>query len=180
MPLLNKSSDPRIISVLAAGAEGAVNITDLGISDPKNSSFFPAMKQGVTMMSLAMREISLENPKVSFIHTNPGMVSTAVHDKLADTMTGYLTVFSWLLKWVVNPIMHFFSWTPEEAGQYGLYELTNERFSASTGKNFFRLGVWGDAEDADAPPALSQYEEDGTGKKVWEHTLEVFDKVLAQ
>jgi len=178
MPLLNKSSDPRIISILAAGEEGALNTTDLGLSDPKNHGFVAGAKQGVTMMSLAMREMSLENPKVSFIHSNPGMVSTAVHRKLADTMTGSLTPFSWLLKWAVIPIFHLFAWTAEEAGQMGLYELTNERYSTSTGKNFFRL--WTNAEDAGAQPTLSKYEEDGTQKKVWEHTLGVFDKVLAQ
>ena len=166
------------MSILGAGHEGALSTADIGLSDPKNYRFIAAAKQGVTMMSLVMREMSLENPKISFIHSNPGVVSTSVHRKLADTMTGSLVLFSWLLKWAVIPIFHLFAWTAEEAGQMGLYELTNERYSTSTGKNFFRLGE--NAEDAGAQPALSKYEEDGTQKKVWEHTLEVFDKVLAQ
>jgi len=178
MPLLKKSADPRIISILAPGNEGALNPTDLGLSDPKNFGFVSAAKQGVTMMSLVMREMSLENPKVSFIHSNPGVVSTAVHHKLADTMTGYLTPFSWLLRWAVIPIMHLFAWTVEQSGQMGLYEVTNERYSTSTGKNFFRL--WENGEDLGAQSTLFNYENDGTQKKVWEHTQEVYDKVLAQ
>lgn len=178
MPLLNKSADARIISILAAGKEGAVNTTDIGLSDPKNDGFFSAMRQGVTMMSLVMRELSLENPSVSFIHTNPGMVSTAVHHKLAETMTGYLAPLSWLLKWGLIPVVYFFGWTAEEAGQVGLYELTNERYSASSGKNFFRLSE--NAENAGASSILSKYIEDGTQRRVWEHTMEVYEKVLAQ
>jgi NAD(P)-dependent dehydrogenase (short-subunit alcohol dehydrogenase family) len=178
MPLLNKSSDPRVISVLSAGQEGVVNTTDFGLLDPKNYGFIAAAKQGVSMMSLVMREMSLENPKVSFIHTNPGMVNTDVHHKLADTMTGYLTPFSWLLRWALIPLMHSFGCTAEEAGEMGLYEVTNESYSASTGVNFFRLDP--NAKDAGASSTLSKYENDGTQRRVWEHYLEVFDKVLAQ
>ena len=44
--------------------------------------------------------------------------------------------------------------------------------------SYFRLEQ--DAEDAGAQPILSKYMENGTQKKVWEHTLDVFDKVLAR
>jgi NAD(P)-dependent dehydrogenase (short-subunit alcohol dehydrogenase family) len=185
LPLLNKSSDPRIISILAAGAEGVINTTDFGFSDPQNYTFVKSQKQGVTMMSLAMRELSQENPRVSFIHANPGVVSTAVHSKFADGLIGYFTPISWVLKWAAIPLMHLFGWTPEEAGEMGLYELTNERYAASTGKNFFRIE--GNAENPDemmmykiggGKAMLDKYVGDGTQKKVWEHTIGVFDKVL--
>lgn len=137
------------------------------------------------MMSLAMREFSLQNPKVSFVHANPGVVSTAVHSKFADGLTGYFALISWLLKWAAIPFMHLFGWTAEEAGEMGLFELTDERYAASTGTNFFRIE--GNAEDPDemmmykiggAKAILDKYVGDGTQKKVWEHTMGVFDKVL--
>ena len=184
MPLLKESSDPRIISVLTAGQEGPIITSDIGLLDPKNDSFFPAMKQGVTMMSLAMREMSIENPQVSFIHTSPGMVSTDVHKKWAETMTGYLVFLKWLLLWVGIPIFRLVGWTPEEAGEIGLYELTNDRFSANTRRNFFRLEEHAEDQGYQLPvraeAILSKYSEDGTQKKAFEHTLGVFDEVLAQ
>ncbi|KAG0648443.1 Oxidoreductase lepF [Hyphodiscus hymeniophilus] len=180
MPLVKRSSDPRIISVLATGHEGPIITTDIGLLDPNNDSFFPAMKQGVTMMSLGMRELSIENPKVSFIHTSPGMVSTDVHKKWAGTMTGYLVALRWLVLWVLVPLFILVGWTSEEAGEIGLYEMTNEKFSANSGKNFIRLGGNGSGEEEGPQPDLSKYMEDGTQKKVWEHTLGVFDKILAQ
>lgn len=59
-----------------------------------------------------------------------------------------------------------------------MYELTIERFSASTGTNFFRL--WENAEYAGDVEIMSRYEGDGTQVKVWEHTLGVFDEVLGR
>ncbi|KUJ16740.1 uncharacterized protein LY89DRAFT_63501 [Mollisia scopiformis] len=178
VPLLNKASNPRVVSVLTASQEGAINTADMGVLDPKNYNLFPTMRQGVMMMSLSMKELSMQNPKISFVHTNPGMVSTNVHHNWANSMTGYFTVFRWLLEWVLIPLMHIVGSTSEEAGEIGLYELTTERYGVGTGNNFFRLDE--KAEDAGANSLLEKYEEDGTQKKVWEHTLEVFDKVLAQ
>jgi len=186
LPLLTNSPDPRIISILAAGVEGAVNTADFGLSDPKNYSFITSQKQGVTIMSLAMHQLSEENTNISFIHSNPGMVATAVHTKLADTMTGYyLLPFKLLWRYAAVPVMHFFAWTAEEAGEMGLYELMDVKYSASTGKNFYR--VEGSAEDPDgmlvysqARAVLKKYLEAGTQKQVWKHTLGVFSKVLTQ
>ncbi|TVY39145.1 Oxidoreductase [Lachnellula subtilissima] len=178
LPLLGESADGRIVSVSAAGEEGAVNMSDIGLSEAANYGFVAALRQGVTMMSLVMRELSLENPNVSLIHTDPGVVNTAVHVKLAETMTGYLTPLSWLVRWGLVPLVWLLGRTAEEAGQVGLYELTSERYSADSGENFFRLRA--NAEDAGASSILSTYIEDGTQRKVWEHTMGVYEKVLAQ
>jgi NAD(P)-dependent dehydrogenase (short-subunit alcohol dehydrogenase family) len=178
IPLLGKSSDPRIVSVLSAGAEGSVNTADIGLQDPKNYGFVGSNRQGVAMNSLAMKELSLQNPRIAFIHSNPGPVDTEVHSKLISTMTGYLRPLAWILGWVVFPIVHYFSWTPEEAGQTGFYELTDERYNAEGGRNFFR--AWDNAEEVKPLSSLSKYESDGTQKKVWKHTLETFERVLAR
>lgn len=177
MPLLNQSSDPRVISVLSPGQEGTVNLSDLGLLDPRNYSFWGSMKQGVTMMSLTMKEMSRANPRVSFMHTNPGFVSTDVHYKLADSWTGFMALFGWVLKRILLPLVSLFTWTAEEAGQVGLYELTDEKYNASAGQNFFRLRENGEEEKASS--ILSKYEGNGMVKEVWDHTLETYDRVLA-
>ena len=125
-----------------------------------------------------MHEQALSDPQISFLHTNPGMVSSAVHEKWAKTMTGALTPLRWLMEWALIPVMHFFAYTPDEAGQTGLFEATNEKFSRHSGKNFFR--VWQDAEEIGSwgQAILKRYEDEGTRTKLWEHTLDVFEKVL--
>ena len=178
LPLLNTSSDPRIVSVLSAGQEGALNTSDLGLVESKDFGMFPTMKHNVTLMSLAMRELALQNPKVSFIHTNPGMVSTAVHDRWLNSLTGPWAILGWLARWTFVPFFHWLGYTPEEAGQIGFYELTDASYAAKSWKNFFRLSEKG--EVLPAHPTLKAYGEDGSERKVWEHTLQVNEKVLSQ
>lgn len=119
-----------------------------------------------------MRQLSSQNPKISFIHANPGAVATDVHQKLSASMPWY---FSLPLNWIGIPLLHFFSWTPEEGGQFGVFEMTDPRFAASTGKSFWR--VW-DGEELKPKGVLEGYEGDGMQERVWEHTLGVFEKVL--
>ena len=179
LPLLNASSDPRIVSVLSAGQEGILHTSDLGLQDPKAGyGVFPTMKHNVTLMSLAMRELSVQNPTVSFIHCDPGMVSTAVHGRWIAGWTGPWAVVGWLMNWTLVPVSHWLGSTPEEAGQVGFYELTNLAFAAQSGTNFFRLSE--KAEVLKVNARLKAYEDDGSGPKVCEHTLQVIEKVLSQ
>lgn len=179
-PLVSKSSDGRIISILSASSEGSINTSDFGLVDPNSYTKFWAMqKQGVSMMSLALKEQSLAHPEIAFMHTNPGMVATDVHTKWADSMTGVYTPLRYLVRWIMIPLMHSIALTSEDAGQVGFYEATSESFKAGkNGKNFWRL--WQDAEDLGekATKELKEYESDGTQKKLWEHTLAVFKRVL--
>jgi NAD(P)-dependent dehydrogenase (short-subunit alcohol dehydrogenase family) len=175
VPLLNRSADARIISVLSAGEEGPIITSDFGITDPKNNSFSPAMRQSVSMMSLCMHEMSLESPKISFIHTFPGLVSSPVHEKWAATMKGSFTPLRWLVRWIFIPIRDLVAWTPEDAGQTGFYEVTSERFAPGGKDNFFRLTDR--AEEAKKSVLLETYLEAGMGLKTWEHTLGVFEKI---
>lgn len=176
-PLLRNSPDQGIISVLSAGEEGKINTSDLGIQDPKNYGFISATKQCVTMMSLAMHEMSLKEPNISFMHTFPGAVKTNVHDKWARTFTGAWTPVGWAVDWVMTPALHLFSMTAEVAGEIGFYEMTSKRFAASKDQNSFR--VWDNAEETcGCEELLMHYRYDGTAKKLWKHTMEAFDKAL--
>lgn len=178
LPLLRTSKDPRVVSVLCASQEGTLNTSDLALEKPESHGIMSSNKQAVTLMSLAMRELSLQNPKVSFSHTNPGMVSTSVHDRWIASWTGIWAVIGKALLWTMIPFFHWLGYTPEQAGEIGYYELTNEKFAAEKGKNWFRVGESG--EVLDTPKVLKNYEQDGTGGKVWKHTVQVFEKVLGK
>ncbi|TVY67361.1 Oxidoreductase andH [Lachnellula suecica] len=137
LPLLHTSPSPRVLSILAAGSEGPANLADPGFLDPNSfNGFWEALRHGVMITSLAMKELAVQNPGVSFVHANPGPVATDVHAKWAGTMTPVLGAF---VRWVFAPLLHIFSWTSDEAGETGLFELTSERFGAESGRNFWRL-----------------------------------------
>lgn len=153
---------------------------DMGIKNPANHSVFPAMKQNVTMLSLALNHLARENRGVSFSHTNPGMVNTDVHSKwLAELGNGFASkVIRFAASWMVLPLMHAMGRTPGQAGEVGLFAMANGRFGAASGKDFWRLGELADEEKK--VELLERYEGDGTGVKVWEHTLEVFREVVGR
>ena len=182
-PLLNNSSDGQVLSVLCAGMEGPINISDPGLRDEKNyaaAGFWGAQKQGVTMQSLAMRRLAEENPTISFIHTNPGVVGTDVHQKWSTSFTGVWTPVAWLIRLAMIPLIHLVAFTPERAGETGLFELMDEKFSSSSGTNFFRLDDCAEVLEGKEDDVLSRYGEDNTEEKIWEHTLGVFESVLAR
>lgn len=176
LPLLRASKDPRIVSVLCAGQEGALNTADLGLEKPESHGLMSSNKQAVTLTSLAMRELSLQNLGVSFAHANPGMVSTSVHDRWITSWIGPWTFVGKVLLWTLVPLFHALGYTPEQAGEVGLYELTDGKFRAEEGGNWFRVGESG--EVLGTPKVLSDHERGGEGERVWEHTVGVFERVL--
>lgn len=181
-PLLNKSSDGRVLSCLCAGLEGQINLTDPGLRNPENyatAGFWGAQKQGITMQSLIMAHLARESSTVSFIHTNPGMVSTDVHAKWSTTFTGWWRPLSWLLSLFAIPLMHLAGFTPEQAGEVGLFELLDERFGSEAGSNFHRLDDHAEEIAANEAAVLAEHETASTGDKIWEHTNRVFDEVLS-
>lgn len=187
LPQLNASKQPggaRVVSVFTAGYEGPINIDDIGLKKPKSveGSVFKTEKHGVAMTSLAMKQIAEENPNISFIHTFPGFVATPVHDKWGQTMTGIYAPLGWLLRYVVAPVTHtLFALTPEYAGEVGIYEATSERFGAQGEKgSFYRLAETAEDVGSKGKAILDQYEEDGTKKLVWDHTLSEIERVLGK
>lgn len=180
-PLLNASGkDARIVSVLSAGQEGNFITSDLGLKSRSARDFgvFPLMKHNVTMMSLAMHDLAKQNPSISFIHTNPGMVSTQVHDRWIDGWTGPWAVIGWIFRRTMVPLMHWMGNTPGEAGEIGFFELTDQSLGAQEGKNFWRVGE--NADEVKPSKLLQGYEDDGWGGKVVEHVVQVSETVLSE
>ncbi len=60
-----------------------------------------------------------------------------------------------------------------EAGERGLYNGTTEQFKPG----FYAVG-W-DNEPAGASKLLTQYRENGVDSKIWDHTLQEFDRIAA-
>jgi len=173
LPLLSKATSPRIVSILAAGQEGKINMDDLEL---KYHYSLPneAVHTG-TMMSLSMDELAKENPSVSFVHVYPGFVNTDILSKMFAGMTGLWAVLGYLGSFLM-PVLRLISMSVEEAGERGLYVATSERYDASksTG-NFYRLDAVG--ENVKDNPVYDKYIKDGVGKDVLQHTTDVFDRI---
>lgn len=181
LPALNAAKYPRVVSVLAAGRETPVDESDLALSKPKAFSVSAGNNHTTTMMTLALEHMARENPRISFVHTFPGIVSTPL---LGKTSSGVLGV---VLRWVVAPLMAWFTLTPAEAGKRGLFAATSARYGVDDGFVSLAGGsavakrseggiflVNDKGEYADNEKVLHNLRERNVGDAVWKHTQCVF------
>jgi hypothetical protein len=155
-----------VVSVLEAGGEGALNQDDL---DLKNTySLANARTHAITMNSLSLGYLAKANPAVSFIHSFPGGVKTGVMRELGLVTRMALQAAMVLGKpWMV-PV--------EESGERHLYAaagLPNLKREHESGKLYL---VGSDGEARGNQTVLNEYREKKTDEKVWEHTLDVFNR----
>jgi hypothetical protein len=202
LPLLTESPLPRVISILAGGKEKAIDINDLEVRNDFN--FAKAAANGTTQTTLAFEELAKSYPSVTFIHKYPGFVNTGVIGRFLGTVTGVLAIPATIAKWAVMPIVNWFSFTIDEAGERGLFLATSARYPPSKpktefvgvelpqgvevanssvnkdglGDGVYRLGAVDDSEpDGNVLPA---YRLDDVGKTVWEETEAVWDRAISR
>jgi hypothetical protein len=191
-----------VISILAGGKEKPIDLTDLEVRD--NFSNFKAAENGTTQTTLALEELAKSYPSVTFIHKYPGFVNTGVIDRLLATASGLYAIPATIARWLVLPIVNFFSTTVEEAGERGVFLITSARYPPAKpnmeyvgvplpvglgiaessvvndgqGNGVYRLGSHDDsAPDGDVLPS---YRADDVGKTVWEETQAVWVRALAR
>jgi hypothetical protein len=163
------------VSVLGAGKEDKIVTSDLELASPDNYTLTNAMNHTGTMTTLAFDELAKSNPKVSFVHEYPGLVGSGLIDKMFAGWTGLWSVVSFFVRTLVLPVAGLFQVDPVEAGERGLFAAMSTRFKDG---GAYRLD-W-DGELVKEPPILKQYREEGMAKKVWEHTVGVWDRVLSR
>jgi len=189
LPLLRKAPNPRVISVLASGKEGPLNLDDLGMTNPKNYSLVAVAGAASSMTTLSFEELSRqrENEKIVFIHIFPGVVYTGLK---AIGGPGALT-FLW--NSLLKPLLWLIAYTPREAGERVLFAATNGRFRKlapgmsgegtliQEGSNGQKgSGVYlvqGDSSVLPANADLKKLQEEGAGAKVLEYTLNEFERI---
>ncbi|KAK7973188.1 hypothetical protein PG988_007322 [Apiospora saccharicola] len=189
LPLLNQAKSPHVVSVLAGGHEGALKEEDLGLTNAKNFSVASSAIHSATMGTMALEKLAAENPRVSFVHTYPGIVVTPLFDRMATGITGLL------IRYFLAPIMRLFTRSIAEAGQLGLFYATSERYSVdggivslgeaggalkkgsrtNGGQGIFLVGAGGDIVDNEK--VLEPLRKKDMTSKVWGHTEGVFKSV---
>jgi len=203
LPLLTASPRPRVISILAGGTEGTIDLTDLEVRT--NFNTIKAAVSSTTQTTLALEELAKSYPSVTFIHKYPGLVNTGILERMMTTASGIYAIPAFLVRWLILPIVNFFSTTPDEAGERGLFIATSARYPPAEpktaslgvplpkgvsvarssvvgedgkGNGVYRLGP--DDESAPDGTVLPAYRAEGAGKIVWESTLAVWERALAR
>lgn len=186
LPQLTKAGDngglSRVVSVLAAGRESNIYVDDLALQ--KNYSMRTCMKHSATMNSLAAEELAKTNPKTSFIHSSPGIVKTQLAAGFGPVLHIALNVFMTVIKpWTISL---------QESGERHVFQATSNIYppcaiaeetavvgsNAVKGSSGYLLGSDGSPNGAVA--MLEKHRSQGVGEKIWQHTLNVFEKVCGK
>ncbi|TKA73808.1 hypothetical protein B0A55_05534 [Friedmanniomyces simplex] len=176
----------RVITVLAAGSEGDVRMDDLELK--RNFTLHACLAHCVMMTDFMVEQLAERHPSVSFSHSYPGTVKTGI----ANQLTGPVRLAVKVLYAVMTP------WILDvrESGERHLFQITNRCYPSRQGT------VVGVPAPEDATPMkgsndeigsgaylldwdckstgdaklLNKYRELGLPKKVWDHTLEMFQQ----
>ena len=186
---LQAAPAPRVVSVLAGGKEGVLWKEDLLLREAGHYGVGIAGGAAASMNSLFFEELSTMEgwERCIFVHVFPGAVSTGLE------IGGLGAVAGFLLKWIARPIIYWIGYTQEEVGERVLFVGTSGRFRR------LQKGVSGEGSlvekgsngtvgsgvylvqantGAVAPPKeMVKLREEGMAKVVYDHTLEVLDKV---
>jgi len=173
LPLLNRAASTpsdqasplsRVLAVLAGGYEKPVNTDDLSLKSTYSLS--SCANHATSMTTLSFHTLSQSNPAVTFIHSQPGGVNTNLAKGLGKWTNFAVKKAVFLLSpWMV-PV--------QESGERHLWASTNEEFGKGG------VVLVGQDSGVTLNSAVEKMREDGTEKKVWEHTEEVFGKICRE
>lgn len=186
LPLLEAAPSPRVVSVLAAGQEGTIFPDDMSLKDPKNYGVASAGGMAASYNTLFMEQLQKQHPRISFVHTFPGLVRT----NLLQT-EHFGPVFKFFINWIVLPtIGRFVFASQDDAGARHLFAATSPMYAAAepaeamavTGSNNVKgSGVYTLNENTDSvqnEKILGPYRQNGMDQKVMEHTMNEYERIL--
>ena len=198
LPLLTASPTARIVSIHGAGKEGKLIESDLELKD--NFSLMNGATHTATMNTLFLAELASRYSTISCVHVFPGVVITPAFEKFDKDWAAPLR---WMFRRVVLPFVGLFCLSLQESGERHLFHATSARYPPASEKKSPSAGVelpkqvkvangedgkegsgcyllnW-DGETLGDPKLLDEYRKREMGKKIWEHTHEIFDRVLSK
>ncbi|KAK7002399.1 hypothetical protein R3P38DRAFT_2648108 [Favolaschia claudopus] len=146
--------DAKVISVLAAGRGGEIDLEDLGLK--KHYSVANAHTSGTTYNDLMVKDFAARHPGLTFIHSYPSIVTTDVLKKSPNRSLRIANTF-------LVPLLRPFTYNAETCGEHQLYALL------SAGPGAVRTKDNGD----DMGWASNYFGSEEAMRKLWEHTEEV-------
>ncbi|KAH9476303.1 Oxidoreductase [Psilocybe cubensis] len=165
LPALTKAkdSDEKVaaMSVLGAGNGGTILEDDLHLK--KNYSISNAAAAAQAYSDMMIESFSERAPGLTFIHSSPGFVRTAIGASSPST------ALRWSMK-VLGPLTRPFSVSADECSQYMWHAI----YSTANKPGPWRIGPSG--EDLEKKNYVGS---DKQRKLVWDHTEEVINSALA-
>lgn len=204
LPLLELSTSPRVISVLACGFEAQIDSRSLDTIN--NLSTFKAIGQAATMTTLVFEELAKSHKSISFIHSYPGWVNTQYLDHLFRHAPGLWWAATRVPQSILLLVKRLAFIPADEAGERVLFLATSSRYPPSAdhesaekqsgwvgrprgvtvarstimcegrGNGVYRTDWTGDEQKGSC--ILDSCREQGLGRTVLEHTLRVFEAAL--
>ncbi|KAF5094121.1 hypothetical protein D0Z00_003696 [Geotrichum galactomycetum] len=165
LPLVEKAAESeenaRVVSVLAPGTEGPVNMNDLDLKH--NYSLFNVNRHFTEFNSLAVVRFAQLYPKIGFLHAGPGIVNTGIGRELP-----------WYVRVAVKPFT-FFATRPQDSGERFFY--------IAQGSPDYRTGSH--IIDGNFKSLKEKFTERGyltpqLQETVWKHTEDMFNEALAK
>ena len=198
LPLLSSSPSSRIVSIHGAGKEGRLNEDDLELKH--TFSLSTAAMHTSTMNTLALQEIAHSHSTISCVHVFPGIVVTNAFATFAEDWYFPLRL---LFVRAVMPIAKLVTVSLQECGERHLFHATSARYPPAEVKGSPGAGVplpegvevasgsdWiegsgcylldANGETIGNKKLLDEYRERDMGRMIWEHTREVFDRVVGK
>jgi hypothetical protein len=169
--------------------EGKLFEDDLTLE--RNWSVVNAATAAGTMTTLFLEEWAKGEgrERAVCVHLYPGWVGDTAQ-RTAEEFPGWL---KWILNWIVTPMMKLVGYTSEEAGERVVFAATSGRFrrlrpGLSGEGTLVQKGVDGklgsgvylvqaDSSVKTQNDTLKKLREEGVGQKVFEHTIQQFDKI---
>lgn len=192
LPQLKKAAHPRVVNILAAGLESPdIRLDDLDFDIPGRFTTRAAAAASTTYLTLCLARLAKENPEVVFVHAHPGSVATGAWSASRKRMPA--GPWRWALQFVLEPVVGLVSMPADHAGRRSVFVLTNSRYGGwgaglpegATRANNIDGGVGAGAlfleslsmTSIDQKAVLEKLRARGAGDIVWDHMLEVFDRL---
>jgi hypothetical protein len=153
-----------LISVLGTGLENSINMNDLSLKS--NYSLSACATHAIIMNTLSLQHFASQNSKISFIHTSPGGVSGT------NLLRGYPGFLVSMMNFVGSTFLRPWVMNAKECGERHVWAGMAAHF---TGGQVTLIGPKG-AKTGNVK-GLDKLRQDGVDGKVWDHTVEVFEKV---
>jgi hypothetical protein len=192
--LQSADSFRRVVSVLAATCEGAIDTQNLIRQD------LPLMKsrdQVASIQTLLLEEAARRAPDVSFVHTVPGVVKSGIMRNVEMSGMGITLAIARLLGPLIQTPpaecgeRHVFVATsavypPQQAGDSSVGVSLDGKLTVAKGSNgdvgsgMYTVSNKGESASSKVVELLAGFREDGTAKKVWDFVAADFKRITGK
>lgn len=174
LPLLRKSTLPRVLTLLNGGKERPMFDDDIGLE--KRWSAEAVIAHTTTMTSLALEHLSKDDERITFLHVFPGLVNSGnfIRVNAAESAGVFWRVMLRVFCRMITAVQLIFGITPEECGERQAYHLTSGQF----GPGAWRIGNSSEVVSAHVGGVFETYRDGGWSEKIWKHTTAVFESAL--